>query len=218
MKSIRWQGGLALGLAFSLASMAMAQVQVGVSVNSGGDSFNLAIGNYYHEPEQQVEVIQQRHIPEDETPVVFFIAARAHVTPQVIIDLRTGGMGWGAIAERYHLGPKVFYVAARGNFAGTPYEGFYHNYRHRGYRMSDADIVNMVNLRFASDYYHKPAVDIIRMRAKGQDFREIHQHYHPYKTEAHSSMAPSRREANPARHDRRDDHHQDDHNDHTDWN
>lgn len=207
--------------------MAMAQVRVGVSVNSGGDSFNLAIGNYFHEPEQQVEVVQQHHISEEDSSVVFFIANRAHVTPEVVLDLRARGMGWSAIAERYHLGPKVFYVAARGNFAGSPYEGFYHNYRHHGYRMSDADIVNMVNLRFASEYYHKPAADIIRMRAKGQDFRAIHEHYHPYKKEAHSSMAVSHHDSKPVRkeahssmavnhhaskhvrNDRRDDHHDD---------
>ncbi len=63
-----------------------AQVQVGVSVGGGGDSFHLAIGNYYHAPPDQVVVCQQQRIPDEEqTPVVFFVAQQAQVTPGVII-------------------------------------------------------------------------------------------------------------------------------------
>lgn len=113
--------------------------------------------------------------------MVFFIAGKAHVAPGVIIDLRAGGMGWADIAARYRLSPRIFYVPARGNFAGTPYEGFYHNYRRAGYRMGDAEIINMVNLRFASEYYHKPAEEVIRLRAGGRNFRDIHEQYHPYR-------------------------------------
>ena len=180
MKKLNRCLGLLMFLTLITPLRALAQVQVGVAVGAGGDSFHLAIGSYFHAPPEQVAVVEQRHIPEEESPVVFFIAARAHVAPGVILDLRAGGMGWGAIAERYRLGPQVFYVPANGNFAGTPYEGFYRGYRRPGYRMRDAEIVNMVNLRFATDYYHKPAAEVIRLRAGGRNFRAIHEQYHPY--------------------------------------
>ena len=138
-----------------------------------------------------MEVVQRRNIPDEESPVVFFIAAQAHVAPGVILDLRAGGLGWAAIAERYSLRANSFYVPARGSFAGTPYENYYRNYRRGGYRMRDADIVNMVNLRFASDYYHKPAEEVIRLRAGGRDFRAIHEKYRPF------HRAPSVRERRP---------------------
>ena len=51
---------------FALQS-SQAQVQVGVGVNlgGGGDSFHLAIGNYYHAPPAQVTIVAQRHIPDE---------------------------------------------------------------------------------------------------------------------------------------------------------
>ena len=166
---------------WGLTSLSWSQVNVGVSVGTGGDSFHLAIGSYYHAPPEQVAVCQQRQIPDEEQPVVFFVAQRAHVAPGVIINLRAGGMPWAAIFNRYRLSPRVLYVPIHGSVVGTPYAGFYAYYRGgRRVRLMDADIVNMVNLRFASDYYHRPAEEIIQMRAGGRNYAYIHDHYgHP---------------------------------------
>jgi len=169
------------GLAWQ-ASQAQVSVGVGVNVGSGGDSFHLAIGNYYHAPPDQVTVCVQRHIPDEETPVVFFIAGQAHVAPGVIIDLRAGGMPWVDILHRYRLSPRIFWVPIHGSVVGTPYERFYAYYGRRGprVRLVDADIVNMVNLKFACDYYHRTPEEIIRLRAGGRSFAYIHDQYgHP---------------------------------------
>jgi len=158
-----------------------AQVQVGISAGPGGDSFHLAIGNYYNAPPAQVTVCQQQHIPDEEQPVVFFVAQRVHVAPGVIINLRAGGVSWVEIFRRYRLSPRVLYVPISGSIVGTPYAGFYAYYRGgRRVRLIDADIINMVNLRFASEYYHRPPEEIIRLKAGGHDYRYIHDQYrHP---------------------------------------
>src|ERR1039458_9157011 len=117
---LAWLAGLA---------PAQAQVQVGVSVGGGGDSFHLAIGNYYHAPPDQVTVVQQRQIPDEEQPVVFFVAQQAQVAPGVIIDLRAHGMPWFDILHRYRLNPRIFYVPIHGSVRGTPYERYYSYYR-----------------------------------------------------------------------------------------
>ncbi len=169
------------GLALAVQN-AQAQVQVGVSVGAGGDSFHLAIGSYYNAPPAQVTVCQQQHIPDEEQPVVFFVAQQAGVAPGVIINQRAHGMPWVAIFHRYHLDPRrVLYVPIHGSVVGTPYAGFYAYYRGgRRARLVDADIVNMVNLRFASDYYHRPPDEIIRLRAQGRSYAYIHDQYrHP---------------------------------------
>ena len=164
-----------------LANLSWSQVQVGVSVGAGGDSFHLAIGSYYHAPAAQITVCQQQNIPDEEQPVVFFVAQQVHVAPGVIINLRAGGMSWVAIFHRYHLSPRVLYVPVRGSVVGTPYGGFYAYYRGgRRVRLVDADIVNMVNLRFASEYYHRPPEEVMQMRAGGRSYAYIHDHYgHP---------------------------------------
>jgi len=169
---------------FGLAGLSWAQVQLGVSVGAGGDSFHLAIGSYYNAPAAQITVCQQQHIPDEEQPVVFFVANQVHVAPGVIINLRARGMSWVNIFRYYHLSPRrVLYVPIHGSVAGTPYAGFYAYYGARGGRrvgLVDADIINMVNLRFASEYYHRPPEEIIQMRAGGRNYAYIHDHYgHP---------------------------------------
>jgi hypothetical protein len=177
-----------LAMVFALWGMAwqaaQAQVSVGVGVNvgGGGDSFHLAIGDYYHAPPAQVTVCTQRHIPDEEMPVVFFLAGRLHVAPGVIIDMRAGGMPWVEILHRYHVSPRIFWVPIHGSIIGTPYERFYAYYGGRGprVRLVDADIINMVNLKFACDYYHRTPEEVIRLRAGGRSFAYIHDQYrHP---------------------------------------
>jgi hypothetical protein len=185
--------GLSLVL---LAGLVQAQVQVSAGVNV--DGFHMAIGDYYRVPQAQVVVCQQRHIPDVEMPVVFFIAQRAHVPVAKVIELRSRGWGWMRIAGFYRMNPRVFYLALdRRLVVGTPYERIYGYYDHPGrFTLADADIVNLVNLRFTSEYYHRPPAEIIRLRAGGRGFREIHQQYY----------APPRHDR-----DRRDDHdHRDD--------
>src|SRR5271163_1935990 len=162
-----------LGLAFfTFSALAWSQVNVGVNVGAGGDSFHLAIGDYYHAPPAQLTVFQQRHIPDEEMPVVMFVSQRVHVAPGVIVDLRASGVPWVEIFRRYRLSPRVLYVPIHVGWAGTPYAGFYGYYRgDRRVRLVDADIVNMVNLRFASEYYHRTPEEVIRLRASGRDYR-----------------------------------------------
>jgi hypothetical protein len=167
---------------FWTAGLALAQIQAGISVGAGGDSFHLAIGSYYHAPPDQITVCQQQHIPDEDQPVVFFVANQVHVAPGVIINLRAGGMSWVDIFHRYHLSPRVLYVPIHGRAVG-PYAGFYAYYNGHGrgrVRLVDADIVNMVNLKFATEYYHRTPEEVMNMRAGGRSYVDIHNQYrHP---------------------------------------
>lgn len=170
-------------------TIARAQVQVGVGVNvgGGGDSFHLAIGDYYHAPPDQVNLCVQQRIPDEEQPVVFFVAQRAGVAPGVIIDLRAHGMPWVDILHRYRLSSRIFFIPIHGSVYGTPYARYYAYYYGRGprVRLLDADIVNMVNLRFATEYYHRTPEEIIRLRAGGRSFAYIHDQYRGHRDGRH---------------------------------
>jgi hypothetical protein len=164
-------------IAASTPSFAATQWNVGVS---GGDegirSFRLSIGEYYHVPEREVVVVHKRGIHEEELPVIFFIAKRAHVSPEAIVRLRLRGMNWMDITFHYGLSPDIYYVPLR---QGHPYGNAYGHYKrhprggwHRG-DLRDADIVNQVNLRFISEHHRYAPEKVMKYRSEGRSFITI---------------------------------------------
>jgi hypothetical protein len=164
-------------IAASTPSFAATQWSVGVS---GGDegirSFNLSIGDYYHVPEREVVVVHDRGIQEEELPVVFFIAQRAHVSPEAVVGLHLRGMNWMDITLHFGLSPEIYSVPVR---QGPPYEHAYVHYKnhpkggwHRSH-LRDADIVNQVNLKFISEHHRYAPEQVMRYRSEGKSFTTI---------------------------------------------
>jgi hypothetical protein len=166
-----------------------AQVQFGISAGSGGvNSFYLAIGDYYRVPEREIVVVRERRIPDEEIPVVFFIASRAHVGSAAVMDFRLAGNSWMDVALHFGLGPDVFYVPVERDY-GPPYGHAYGYYKHHkrkqwsSIRLGDGDIVNFVNLRFMSEHYGYSPDQVIRLRSEGRSFRDINEGFHKQKFE-----------------------------------
>jgi hypothetical protein len=160
-------------------SGARAGVDIGISGDEGGiREFHLAVGDFYRVPETQVVEVRQRNVPEEELPVVFFLASRAHVAPDVIVALRQGGKSWLDITYYYGMGADIYYVPARA-VDGPPYGralGYYKNKPQKQWKyikLTDDEVVNLVNLQFISKHYGYPPNDIIRVRSEGKDFVEI---------------------------------------------
>ncbi len=132
---------------------AAAQVSVGFSVDNGRlESFHMAVGNYYHVAPREVVVIHDRGIPEEEVPVVFFIAHRTHYSPDAIIQMRLRGESWEDISSRCGLDPDECYGPV---VTGPPYGkawGYYRNHGggHPRHVYSDDEIVTYVNRPFKS--------------------------------------------------------------------
>jgi hypothetical protein len=162
-----------VGFLMSVAT-ASAQVSAGVSINSGHNSFSFAIGDYYGVPESRVVYVRDHYrIRDEELPVVFFLASRAHVDPRVIIDLRIGHrMSWPDITFHYGLTPEIYYVPV--TRVGPPYGNAYGHYKkHKDYKkvvLVDDDVVNLVNLRFMSEYHGIPAELVMDRRGRGERF------------------------------------------------
>jgi hypothetical protein len=160
---------------FCLASIAALAAQTAFSVAGSIGNFHVAVSNYYHVPEREVIVIRERRIPEDEIPVVLFIAQRARVAPATIIDLRLGGKPWREIAVRFGLGPEVFYVPVAVT-PGPPYGKAYGHYKKKPRHqwntivLADSDYVSLVNLRFLSDHYRMAPERVIELRGRHADF------------------------------------------------
>ena len=113
-------------------------------------------------------------------PVVFFIAQRAHVAPSTICDMRLQGESWMEISLHFGLGPEVYYVPVSEVY-GDPYEQVYTYYREkprtewRTIRLSDDDIVNVVNLRFVSEQQGYDPPQVMKMRSEGKSFMKINE-------------------------------------------
>jgi hypothetical protein len=61
-----------------MAGNSSADVNIGATFTEDGlKEFHLAIGEFYTVPEKEVIVVRKTGIPEDELPVVFYIASRA---------------------------------------------------------------------------------------------------------------------------------------------
>lgn len=176
---VMFLAGIACSLAVSSRISAATQWDVGVSGGDHGiDGFHLSIGEYYHVPEREVIVVHERGIPEEELPVVFFIAERAHVRPQAIVVLRDRGMSWMDITLHFGLSPEIYYVPVRyGHPNGHAY-GYYKNHHREDWKrmhFRDRDIVNQVNLRFISDHHGYAPEKIMKYRSDGKSFTRIHQ-------------------------------------------
>jgi len=165
-----------------LAVPASAQnVSTGISIADGElKSFYLAIGDYYRIPEPRVVQLRQHYrVRDDELPVVFYLASCAHVDPDVVIDLRLRQkMSWLNITLHFGLTPEIYYVPVQR--VGPPYGKAYGHYNQHGHdykkvALVDEDVVNLVNLRFISDYHRVAPEMVMDMRGQGKKFVAINE-------------------------------------------
>jgi len=165
-------------LALLLALTAKAQVSGGISFNDDGlNSFYLAIGQTYSVPEREVIIIRERQIPDDEIPVVFFIASRARVGRDEICGLRLAGRSWMDIILFYHLDPAIFYLEIDGD-PGPEYGRAYGHWKRprrewSQIRFEDDDVIKLVNLRFVSKHYQVRPQEVIRLRGEHGSFTKV---------------------------------------------
>ena len=153
-----------------------ARSEAGMKITDEGVmGFYLAIGDYFHVPEREVIIIRERKVRDEEIPVVFFLAQRARVSNKTIIKMRLSSMTWLEISLHYGLSPEIFYVPVR-VIKGPPYGRAYGYYRNKprsawkAIMLNDAEIIDLVNLRFISEYYGYPAEEVIRLRSGGDNF------------------------------------------------
>lgn len=160
-----------------------AQVDLGLAVSDGRlRSFHVAVGEHYRvAPSAVVDLRARYRLADEDLPVVYFLAARAHVGPQAVIDLRLAKRSWFDIAVHFRLSPEVFFVPVREERLGPPYGHAYGYYRTRGRAgdwrglvLADREVVDLVNLRFLSEYHGLDPDDIISRRGRQASFVGIH--------------------------------------------
>jgi len=168
---------LALVLGIMGTSLGASNFDIGVSGSEKGiEGFTFSIGDYYRVPYQEVVVIE-RSIPRDEMSVVYFLARESHRDARYITDLRLHGYSWWDISLRLGLNPRTLYVVDTHRYHNPPYGKAYGYHKDKKHRLRDADIVELVNVRFLSDYHHISADEVIERRRSGERYNRIDEHY-----------------------------------------
>ena len=166
--------GISLVEARTDAQVAVTSVTTTVSGGVKISEFQQAVSSYFRVPTRDVAQVSDRQVRDDEIPVVLFIAQRASVAPGTVVDLRQRGFSWWDISTRYRLGAEAYYVRVAGNPA-APYDRAYSYYQRPRNQwntivLADADIVNLVHLRFLTEHYHVSPQKVIELRGRSGDF------------------------------------------------
>jgi hypothetical protein len=159
-----------------------AGVAAGGSVGAGaGDrdaevrTFHAAVCAHYGVPDEKVVVIRKRGISDDHLPVVFFVAERAKVQPEVIVELRLHGKSWIDICTRFGITGEVFCVTVAGTY-GPPYGKAFGYYRNRprhewvALKLTDDEIVGLVNVKLLSARSGLSPDEVMKLRKDGDSF------------------------------------------------
>ncbi len=139
--------------------------------------FYYGVSNYYQVPKDEVLAVHSRLAPE-EVPVAFHIAARANVSPIEVAEARAAGHGWVEVGQRYGVGPAAFHVPME-RAPGPPYGNAWGYYRNKPQhewdtiRLTDREVVDLVNLRFLSEHYGLDRHDIVHRRSLGHGHDRI---------------------------------------------
>jgi len=158
-------------------SLCASNFDIGVSGSDRGiNGFSLSIGDYYRVPQQEVMIIE-RSIPRDEMSVVYFLARESHRDARYISDLRVRGVSWWDISLRLGLDPRTLYVIDSNRHAGPPYGKSYGYSKTKNHHLRDSEIVELVNVRFLSDYHHISPDEVINRRRTGERYNRIDEHF-----------------------------------------
>ncbi len=167
-----------------MLTAAAQAIESGAGVDRGESClrrFFLTVGDYFRIPQREVTVIKERGFSPNEVPVVLFLAKKAHVAPEVIMDLRLSGYTWLDITIRFGLSSEIFNVPIGVMVIDPPCRKVYGYFKKTPQKdwktivLSDEDITNLVNLKFMSEPYRYPPEKIIGMWSGGKELISINE-------------------------------------------
>lgn len=153
------------------------------------ENFYRAVRNYYRADREEFRRIVESVTSPEELAAIFHLARHAGLETPEVLRLRQQGIGWAALARLLHLGRESFYVPLGRPTAVTPGAPF-GNFREEARLawsstdFTDLDILNLVNLKFVSEYYRCQPEHVIALRATGWSFAAIHALFREVRSDA----------------------------------
>lgn len=157
----------------ALAPGALAGQEVAVVAR---EAYFRAVGDHFQVSAQEVAIVGDWDLQPDEVPVVLFLARMAGVSPDALVGLRRSGRAWMDISDRFGLDAGAFHLPlpegaplggldrAFGEFRGRPAREW------NRIRLTDAEIVALVNLRVLSAQAGTSPLQILRSREETGSF------------------------------------------------
>jgi hypothetical protein len=174
MKRFLLGAALALTIAGGVAKASVEfDVALGLNLNEDSRIF-LNVTNQTWHPAVATSVIQGCADPEDDFPVIAFLAYHSHRSPNFILNLRREGYGWSDIFFQINVQPSVLFVGIDRD-PGPPYGkawGYWKKHYRPGirerYRLSDRDVVGLVKVQTASRHFGTSPFAVIEAQKEGR--------------------------------------------------
>lgn len=150
-------------------------VTVGVRVNEDSRIF-LNLTNETWRPPTPTTIIRRCEDPEDDFPVIAFLAYHSHRSPRYILSLREAGYDWSDILFHLRISPRVLFVGIDRD-PGPPYGKAWGQWKknrrsYEGgrlrYRLSDRDVVALVKIQTAARHFGTSAYAVIDAQDGGR--------------------------------------------------
>lgn len=152
-----------------VTSMYALDFDIGVSGRDDDvDGFYFSIGNHYNAPREEIYVVERR-IPRDEVNIAYFLARESRRDINFITNMRLRGKSWWDISLGLGLNPRNLYVVETNNHYGPPY-GRAYGHTSNKHRLSDREIMELVNVRFLSRYHGISPDEVIERRQRGSSY------------------------------------------------
>jgi hypothetical protein len=178
----------AAGVMLLVGAMVAVLCQAAFAVDLQGDYYK-AIGTYYNVATDDVKEISQVGISDEDLPVVFFVSGQVEITPKEVAKMRHSGATWMAVCDKYNLPVSDFYVFISGSVDSKVYGPIYEKFNKtpkqklNSIKLTDDEIVNLVNLKMVYSLHDYSVFDIMAMRDYGKTFARINQQVHLAKKE-----------------------------------
>ena len=127
-------------------------------------------------PTSKISGLAQSGLPIEEMPVLFLAASRLEVDPALVLQRRLRGRRWQAVLDSFGIGPSIFYApidpaeTTRGPFRRL--RGLKSEEWDRAF-LSDREVVELANMRFAVDAYGALPTTYMEMRSAGMSPVEV---------------------------------------------
>jgi hypothetical protein len=146
---------------------------IGLRVGDDARFFLNMTNEHYAVPEPTaVAVVNRCPRPQDDYPVVMFVARLSGRSPDAILAMRLHGAPWVDVFARAQVSPDVLFVGMDRD-PGPPYGHAWGYWKKHGgsgdarTALSDEQIADLAKLQIVSGYYHVSPYSVISERQRG---------------------------------------------------
>lgn len=146
-------------------------------VDPDTEAFYRAMSEHFEVPLDEARTLSRWGLPDDQLPVLLFMARHAGVSTDALAAQKKGGRSWADLADRYAVSTSEFYVSIPDDAGPVPllaeaYTRFREVPRSEwaSIRLSDSEITALVNTGFLSDKLDIPPMRVLQEAERAGSF------------------------------------------------